>query len=455
MSLTSRARIPAALAVLAALTAAPALGAKGDLELGSRQSAADGGAGANSWSSGGALSATGRFLAFMSEARNLDVEDGFRSIYVYDFRKRVVENVSRASDFGPPSDGDSVDPQISANGRFVAFETDATNLGGPTQYPENIYVYDRKLDDVELVSRQSASAGGQGADNESSNPTISASGRYVAFTSRATNLGGPINNDQFDANVYVYDRKQDRVFLGSRRSNNGKGGNAASYDPVLAPSAPVVVFTSQSRNLGGPLDNDQFEGNVYAYNWRTRTTELVSRRSNGGKGANAASNVSDVSGKGRHVLFTTSARNLGGPIKNVPDDVTIAYVHDRETSKTTLVSRRANDGPAANSYVGLPVISDSGRYIAYDTSATNLGGPTQAQGNVYVYDRGTKRVTLASRGTDGGPGADESTYSPAIAGRRPFVIFTTAADNIDPPGQPAYHGNFPPATSVYRFQFAK
>jgi Tol biopolymer transport system component len=453
--LTSRGGIPAALAVLAALAAAPALGANGDLQLGSRQSAADGGAGANSWSAGGALSANGRFLAFMSEANNLDVEDGFRSIYVYDFRKRVVENVSRASNFGPPSDGDDVDPQVSANGRFVAFETDATNLGGPTQDSDNIYVYDRKLDQVELVSRQSASVGGQGADGESSNPTISASGRYVAFTSRAANLGGPINNGPFEANVYVYDRKQDRVFLGSRRSNNGKGGNEASYDPVLAPSAPIVVFSSQSRNLGGPVNNDQFESNVYAYNWRAKTTELVSRRSNRGKGANASANVADVSGKARHVLFTTEAGNLGGPIKNVPDGASIAYLHDRKTGRTTLVSRRANDGPAANGFVGLPVISDSGRHIAYDTSATNLGGPTQAAGNVYVYDRKTKRLKLASRGTRGGPGADESSYAPAIAGARPFVIFTTAADNIDPPGQPAYHGNFPPATSVYRFQFAR
>jgi Tol biopolymer transport system component len=455
MSSTSRVRIPAALAVLAALTAAPALGAKGDLDLGSRQSAADGGAGANSWSSGGALSASGRYLAFMSEARNLDVEDGFRSIYVYDFGRRVVENVSRASDFGPPSDGDDVDPQISANGRFVAFETDATNLGGPTQHSENIYVYDRKLDDVELVSRQSASAGGQGADNESSNPSISANGRYVAFTSRASNLGGPINTDPFDANVYVYDRKEDRVFLGSRRSNNGKGGNEASYDPVLAPNAPVVVFSSQSRNLGGPINNDEFESNVYAYDWRKRKTELVSRRSKGGKGANGEANVTDVSGKGRQILFTTSSRNLGGPIKNVPDDASIAYVRDLKTSRTTLVSRRAKNGPAANGSASDAVISDSGRHIAYATTATNLGGPTRTALNVYVYDRKTKRLTLASRGTNGGPGADESASSPAIAGREPLVIFTTAADNIDPPGQPAYHGNFPPATSIFRFQFAR
>lgn len=442
-----------ALCLLAATGATVALGAKGDIRLVSRQSEADGGAGANSWSYGPSLSDSGRFVAFRSEATNLGVHDHGpfeTTVYVYDFKRRRVETISRESNLGLAAHGDSREEEISGNGRFVVFRTDAVNLGGPIVANENIYVYDRKRDRVELVSRRSKKAGGGGANQNSDGPSISANGRYVSYQTRATNLGGPIKDGGY-ANVYVYDRKEKHALLVSRRSHGGKGGNSNSFETSLAPSAPVVVFESQARNLGGPIKPGA-SANVYAYDWSTERIELVSRRSGGGGGVNAAADLPDVSAGGRFVVFETEATNLGGPLQTARN----LYLHDLQTGRTSLVSREseANGGEGADAASSSAVISNSGRFLAFQTQATNLGGPIDASANIYVYDRKRERAILASRATDEGAGADDYTSEPTIAGAGRFASFSTPAMNIDPPDEPAYHGNFPPATNVYRFQFA-
>jgi hypothetical protein len=129
-------------------------------------------------------------------------------------------------------------------------------------------------------------------------------------------------------------------------------------------------------------------------------------------------------------------------------------MHDRKTGRTTLVSRQSKGagGKGADANADSGEISNSGRFVAFQTAATNLGGPIVSNLNVYVYDRKRKRVVLASRGEDGGPGADDYAAEPGLAGGGSFVAFYTPAMNIDPAGEPAFHGNFPPATNVYRFQ---
>ena len=98
-------------------------------------------------------------------------------------KKDRTSLVSRqsASASGLGGDDESFNPAVSANGRFVAFETHADNLGGPAADVANIYVYDRERKKVELVSRRSKSAGGAGGDGDSFLPSISKSGRFVAF----------------------------------------------------------------------------------------------------------------------------------------------------------------------------------------------------------------------------------------------------------------------------------
>ena len=151
---------------------------EGDLDWSAASPTADGGAGANSWSYGASVSDDGRFVAFRSEAtqpRRYASGSFETTVYVYDFKQRTVETVSRESNLGLGADGDSREEQISGNGRFVVFRTDAKNLGGPIVADENVYVYDRQTDRVELISRRSAKAGGGGRGPEFGTvPSISA-----------------------------------------------------------------------------------------------------------------------------------------------------------------------------------------------------------------------------------------------------------------------------------------
>ena len=321
--------------VIRASGAAVALGAKGDLHLVSRQSDADGGAGANSRSFGASLSDGGRLVAFTSEATNLGSIEGNATVYVYDFANRTVEIVSRqsANAGGLPGDGFSVAAEISGNGRFVVFRTDATNLGGPIAADENIYVYDRREDRVQLVSRRSKAAGGAGANENADSPSISANGRYVSYQTQATNLGGPIDGEG-EANVYVYDRRENRTILVSRRSHGGKGGNGNSFETSLAPSARVVVFESQATNLGGPTHPDA-SANVYAYDWKRRKLELAARRSGNGKGPNSAA---DVPTSRRPDVWCSSKPTRRTSADRSGDPRELPRLHPRsQTGRTSLV----------------------------------------------------------------------------------------------------------------------
>src|SRR5207245_10374128 len=135
----------------------------------------------------GSISADGRFVAFTSAAGNLVAGDtnGVEDIFVHDRQTGVTERVSVASDGTQGSDG-SVAGSISADGRFVAFTSTAGNLvAGDTNGVEDIFVHDRQTGATERVSVDSTGAQGNGGATSSS---TSADGRFVAFPSAAANL---------------------------------------------------------------------------------------------------------------------------------------------------------------------------------------------------------------------------------------------------------------------------
>lgn len=181
-------------------------------------------------------------------------------------------------------------------------------------------------------------------------------------------------------------------------------------------------------------------------------TGLVSRQSAdvGGNGASGRSFSQSVSRSGRYTAFATEATNLGGPIQTAPNNANV-YVYDTEKRRPRLVSRQsqADGGQGADDRSQFPAISRSGRFVAFATPATNLGGPINAAVNVYAYDSEEKRTTLASRASAGGAGADASSNEPAIAANGRFVAFISTATNLDPA---AFTGGVPTPTSVYRFQ---
>jgi Tol biopolymer transport system component len=309
------------------------------------------------------VSARGRFVAFGSDATNLPGDDEYADVFIRDRETGTTRLVSKTSE-GVPADGDSYDPSISGSGRFVAFYSDAPNLPGRDAY-RDVYIHDRETGTTRLVSKTSD---GVSANGDSSGPSISRSGRFVAFHSDATNLPG---RDVY-ADVYVHDRESGTTRLVSK-SSEGVPANGDSFGPDVSARGRFVAFYSHANNLpGADLTFD-----VLVHDRETGTTRLVSKTS-GGTPANANSSFSDVSASGRFVIFGSIATNLPG--RDAYNDV---FVHDREDGRTRLVSKTSGGVPANGSSFQ-PSISGTGRLAAFYSEATNLPGD-DASDDVYTH----------------------------------------------------------------------
>ena len=271
-----------------------------------------GGRQANDTSYGLAISAHGRYVAFRSDATNLVPDDtnGVPDIFVRDRWTGRTERVS-VGPKGVQANGTSsaVGPVMSADGRFVTFESTASNLvpgdknGNACAFPPclDVFVRDRKLGTTELVS---LGPDGRQGNNESFAPAISADGRFVAFSSIATNLVDGDTNGQQD--VFLRDRKLGttrRISLGP----HGAQANNASFSASLSANGTRVVFKSDATNLvPGDTNHDQ---DVFVRDRRTGTTERVSLRPDGGQ-TRKGSYHSAISADGQVAAFSTASDDL-------------------------------------------------------------------------------------------------------------------------------------------------
>jgi Tol biopolymer transport system component len=427
---------------LASVWAGAALGAKGDTVLISRQSTADGGAGADGSSSVPSISSNGRYVAFDSGADNLSGadDDDVGNVFVRDTVNNTIELVSRqsASAGGAGGDDGSRQPWISSNGRYVAFESNADNLSGVDDDDENdIFVRDTVNNTTKLVSRQTASAGGAGGDGFSDDPSISSDGRYVAFDSNADNLNGSDDNNSVE-NVFVRDTVNKTTKLVSRQSASagGAGADDGSQDSSISPNGRYVAFESNADNLSG-VDDDGVV-NVFVRDTVNKTTELVSRQSAsaGGAGGDGGARDPSISSSGRYVAFSSDADNLSGADDNSIQNV---FVRDRTDQTTRLVSRRTQDDDVAGAGAGgdadsrLASISSSGRYVAFRSDADNLSQiDDDSFANIFWRDTVENLTRLVSRqdAEEGSAGADEDSFDPRISGDGRFVAFGSRADNL-------------------------
>ncbi|MGD9697270.1 MAG: calcium-binding protein [Thermoleophilia bacterium] len=414
--------LAAAVIVCVACLALPAAAAPGDLDLVSR---ATGGAPGNAHSDAPSMSADGRYVAFTSEAHNLSDEnnDGYTAVYVRDRQSGTLTLVSRASGAaGLAADGVSGEPAISADGRRVAFTSTADNLSVDDQNGVfDVFVRDLATNETRLVSRQTGGAGA-GGDAHSSSPSISADGRYVAFASQADNLSGADNFDAFD--VFVRDLDAATTTLVSRATGaSGAGGDGGSAVPSISASGARVAFLSAATNLGGgPAELD-----VYLRDVPTATTVLVSRASGGaGAPADADSFTPAISADGRRVVFPSLADNLD-PTAD-PGAVNV-FVRDVVSSTTTTVAPQGADNEVSPARSAL---SADGRLVAFASSAPGLSSEdADPVRDVFVRDLQTGATMLASRaaGAAGAPGDAESAH-PVLSADGALVAFDSVATNL-------------------------
>lgn len=306
-----------------------------------------------------ALSDNGQIVAFYSDASNLVADDNNAAADVF-VRDREAGNTELISMnlSGTSGNGPSRFPSMSADGRWVAFQSAASDLvPDDTNGAMDIFVRDRQSGTTERVCGVQPNAG-------SSSPAISADGNFVAFVSAATNLVPTQLNGK--KNVFVCNRTTSTIELISVNTA-GVPGNGDSLVPAISGDGNIVAFKSEADNLV-PHDNNGVV-DVFARDRAAGTTERVSVSFNGGD-ANDGSFLPVVSRDGRFVVFGSAATNLALHDSNNSSHV---FIRDRQTGVTLLVDR-ASDGSLANA--GTPdvaaAISADGNHLGFVSFASNL-----------------------------------------------------------------------------------
>lgn len=362
---------------------------------------------------------------------------------------------------GTQATGYSAWSSISATGRYVAFASDATNLvSGDTNGKRDVFVRDRDtdgdgvLDEPGAVSttRVSVRSDGTEANDECASPAgvvdrvpITPDGRYVAFSSKASNLVAGL---QFTTwRVYVHDRESGQTTLVSIHSN-GKipKWTWECLNPAISADGRYVAFQStdemligiDSDNNGvcdeGGCDTNRRVQDIFLHDRETRQTILVSVGSDGQQGWRDSSDAA-ISADGRHVAFASLTTTLVQGDTNGRSDI---FVRDLKAQKTIRVSV-ATDGTQANDFSILPFISGDGRFVGFESAATNLvPGITERATRCFVHDRdadgngvfdepGGVRTTCMSVAADGTP-VDGTRICMSPDGR--FVAFASFSPNI-------------------------
>jgi len=266
---------------------------------------------ANRPSSFPSISADGRYITFYSSATNLVPGDtnGKDDVFLYNVQTSTITRISVDSSGGQAND-DSTDVSISTDGRYITYYSSATNLvPSDTNGAWDVFLYDQQTGVTTLVS---VNFSGVQANGQSYNPFISGDGRFITFTSYATNL----TSDNVSG-LFVRDLQTGVMTLVSVDSN-GIPANDWSYGPYISSDGRYVTFTSHATNLVAGDSNAVPDG--FVHDTQTRVTKRVSVGSNGTQ-ANNESSVSAISGDGQYIVFSSPATNLVTGDTNLASDV--------------------------------------------------------------------------------------------------------------------------------------
>jgi len=311
---------------------------------------------------GNAVTLDGQNVLFVSRSTNL-VQDDFNNkadVFLHNTQTGVTERIS-LDDNGAELNGSSKLPVMSDNGQFIVFESQATNLvGGDTNEVADIFLLDIAKG---ITTRLSVDSEGVEANDTSDSPSISRDGQYVVFRSSASNL---VANDENDFNdVFIHNTQTNETELISINAAGTLAGNGASSNPSVSADGRFVAFSGPALDL--VLDDSNEKIDVFRRDRLKNITTLISVSSNGEQG-DGNSLAADISADGRYIVFESSATNL------VPDDlmgIRDIFVHDTQSGETARVSvSRTNE--EGNGSSQLPAISADGQYITFRSDASNL-----------------------------------------------------------------------------------
>lgn len=381
------------------------------------------------------ISSDGTFAVFSTNAALIPTDtDSNYDIYIRDLNTGILQRLSETP-AGGDSDGTSDSPAISANGQFVAFRSDATNLlgaGVDTNGIADIFVRDVISGTTTRVSV--ATGGGQStAFFGSGSPSITGDGRYVAFSSLANDLvAGDTNNNE---DIFLHDRNTTstvRLNLGPMAAE----ANSGSSYPVIAENGSVVVFRSFATNLVPGVNSGN--SNVFGRDLMTNTTFLVSKNTIGGE-PNFDCLFPDVSADGNLVVYESLATDLSPLDNNMDSDI---YLYDRMADQTTLITINSG-GTKANGNSAAASISGDGSVVGFTTLASNLlTEPVDAISDIYVKDLGTGTIRRITVGLNNAAPDQSSYFEPDFTHDGSAIVFESPAGNLVPGDTNMTHDNF-------------
>lgn len=380
-----------------------------------------------------AVSDDGRYVVFASEAGNLvpGCTGAFLQVFLRDRQTGGTVCVSR-SPGGAEGNGASDFPAMSADGRWIVFESVASNLvaSDANGAVSDVFLYDRVSGALTLFS--------QGANAGSGVPAISADGSVIAYASAATNLAGTDGNGQA-RDVFVQDRLRQQQVRRVSVSAGGVAGNLESDRPALDADGSVVAFHSAADNLVPGDTNQSYD--IFVRDLTAGTIERASVATGGAQSnLNGGNGYPSLSGDGRLVAFHSFAANFD-PAHD-PDQWDV-FLRDRQAGTTRLISRavtQRRSGPGCSvTLASDPAgggsfnarLSRDGRCLVFESSAWRLvlDDHNRDVSDVFLHDLVTDKLSLLSLGLEGRI-AQHGSFWPAVSGDGRYVVFASWAANL-------------------------
>lgn len=383
---------------------------------------------------GAAVSANGRFTAFASDANNLvnDDTNGTRDIFLYDQQSGTTTRISLSAN-GKQATQQCDHPSMSADGRYIAFQTDTNGMvGADYNNRPDIFVYDRVNGSLRLASVR---PDGGAANGDSQRPMISSDGKWVAFISTATNLTS-INDENGVADAFVFSMESgtvERVSVATQDvDGNSAEANGESSEVGISADGRFVAFITRAQNLDTLLPAARADGNnlpdIYVRDRNSKSTRLTSFVD--GTGVPIGNNdfhFPVISADGRYVGFTLGDVFLKD--RDTLNDGAVVF-DDPVNVLTTQITTAGGMNPGRT-------LSDDGKFLAFATPQP-LATETDTAWDVFVYNREANTFTRASvptagvdsTGDSGGPFAGADTPALALGADGRFVAFRSAADNL-------------------------
>jgi hypothetical protein len=322
------------------------------------------------------ISDNGRYIAFITPDKVITEEwNGYDQVYVYD---RITETIKLATKGfnGDPIDGYMSHFKLSGNGRYVVFSAESKNLGTSMAWMKQIFIRDLETGTTERVT--SPLGGGSVLMGPAMNPDVSDDGRFVVYSSIATNLLPGVTDSQWHA--YLTDRKTgiteliDQSTVGELGDKGVRGGYPDSRSFTVSDDGRYVTFSSDATNLVADDTNNMSD--VFVRDRQERKTRRISVASDGAQG-DGRSDYPRMSGQGRHVVFFSHAKNLVSD--STPSGRTNFFRYDLVSGTTELVSNKSVSGSGQMS-----VISDDGRVVAFEHSGQYVPQDNNWKHDIYV-----------------------------------------------------------------------